>query len=220
MKELYIVRHGQTFLNSLNRTQGWVDSPLTELGREQARQMGQVLGASKLTFDAIFSSDRGRALETASLICQEANLPYSELIQLPAWREMCFGQWEGVSNPETIQAILTYHGFSSTEEAYQSRRQFRDLITETVSKVDESGWGESGEVFRSRLQTALDQVIKHLEEKGGQRALIIAHGVVMETLFNLLEPTADLPEIDNGRAMILTYQDGQFQVKKVNVEQF
>ena len=38
-KTLYLMRHGQTLFNTLNRIQGWCDSPLTEKGRDQARQV-------------------------------------------------------------------------------------------------------------------------------------------------------------------------------------
>ena len=33
MVRFYIVRHGQTLMNSLDRAQGWADSPLTEAGK-------------------------------------------------------------------------------------------------------------------------------------------------------------------------------------------
>ena len=40
MKDLYLMRHGQTFFNQEGLVQGACDSPLTELGQEQARQAG------------------------------------------------------------------------------------------------------------------------------------------------------------------------------------
>ena len=43
MKKLYLVRHGQTLFNELHMTQGWCDSPLTELGRKQAKEAGRSL---------------------------------------------------------------------------------------------------------------------------------------------------------------------------------
>ena len=39
MTRFYLMRHGQTLFNTLNRIQGWCDSPLTEKGRDQARQV-------------------------------------------------------------------------------------------------------------------------------------------------------------------------------------
>ena len=43
MKKRYLVRHGQTLFNELHMTQGWCDSPLTELGKKQAKEAGQSL---------------------------------------------------------------------------------------------------------------------------------------------------------------------------------
>ena len=40
MKDLYLMRHGQTFFNQEGLVQGACDSPLTELGQDQARQAG------------------------------------------------------------------------------------------------------------------------------------------------------------------------------------
>ena len=37
--KLYLMRHGETLFNTLNRIQGWCDSPLTEKGQDQARQV-------------------------------------------------------------------------------------------------------------------------------------------------------------------------------------
>lgn len=39
-KDLYLVRHGQTLFNRKKMISGWTDSPLTELGLEQARRAG------------------------------------------------------------------------------------------------------------------------------------------------------------------------------------
>ena len=41
LKTLYLMRHGQTLFNQLERKQGWCDSPLTELGIKQAIMAGK-----------------------------------------------------------------------------------------------------------------------------------------------------------------------------------
>ena len=43
MKRIYIVRHGQTYINRYNKMQGWCDTPLTEPGIEGAEQAGEAL---------------------------------------------------------------------------------------------------------------------------------------------------------------------------------
>ena len=40
MISFYIIRHGETLLNSLNRAQGWSDSPLTGNGEKTAKELG------------------------------------------------------------------------------------------------------------------------------------------------------------------------------------
>ena len=218
MKEIVIVRHGQTLFNLLNRTQGWADSPLTEVGRQQARDMGMALRASDLWIDLVISSDRGRAIETGRLILETAGLDL-ELQESSDWRELSFGSLEGMPNDENIKRMLEQGGYGSTLDAIENRRQFREFITDTVVLVDESGWAESRQDFEERLLTALSQTIEKLEEVDGQRALVIAHGVVMETLLIMLTE-GEMPEIENGRAMILVEENGRFRVKGVNLSQF
>ncbi|WP_139786064.1 histidine phosphatase family protein, partial [Agrobacterium genomosp. 13] len=54
---IYLVRHGQTEFNAVQRWQGQVDSPLTELGRQQAARVGHRLAAMTRTDEVhIFSS--------------------------------------------------------------------------------------------------------------------------------------------------------------------
>lgn len=53
MTRLYLMRHGQTLFNTLNRIQGWCDSPLTEKGRDQARQVRAYFEKHCMTFDSI-----------------------------------------------------------------------------------------------------------------------------------------------------------------------
>lgn len=50
MTSFYVVRHGETLLNSLDRAQGWSDSPLTDNGKKTAIELGAELKG--ITFNA------------------------------------------------------------------------------------------------------------------------------------------------------------------------
>ena len=65
--EIYVLRHGQTEWNALGRFQGHQDSPLTDLGRQQAQAQGRILAGIELSELLLISSPQGRALETARL---------------------------------------------------------------------------------------------------------------------------------------------------------
>ena len=66
--ETLILRHGETAWNRDNKMQGWLNSPLTQKGREQAKHQGDLLGQLTLTNDwAAFCSPQGRAFQTAAI---------------------------------------------------------------------------------------------------------------------------------------------------------
>ena len=219
MKEILLVRHGQTLFNLLNRTQGWSDSPLTEEGRQQARDLGMALRASDLWIDLFISSDRGRALETSRLILESSGLDQT-IHESELWREFSFGSLEGLPNDQNVVTLLARRGYDKEAASQLARKDLRRLITETVVELDESGWAESQEDFEKRLMEALELTLEMLDKVEGQRALVLAHGVVMETIFLLLEKEKDLPEIANGKAMLVSHDGAGFQVKKVNLSQF
>ena len=87
---LILVRHGQTAWNLEGRWQGHKDSPLTELGREQARQIASRLSGLKVA--AIYTSDLGRAKEMAEIIAAPHKL---SVIAREDLRERSYGMLEG-----------------------------------------------------------------------------------------------------------------------------
>ena len=87
---IYIVRHGQTEWNLLGKTQGHGNSDLTPKGIEQAELLADSM--TKYPIDYIYSSDLGRAYQTAEIIGNKLNI---EVEKTEALREMNFGTWEG-----------------------------------------------------------------------------------------------------------------------------
>src|SRR5690606_32955360 len=64
MHKLVLMRHGESQWNLENRFTGWTDVDLTETGREQARQAGELLKREGYEFDLAFSSVLKRAIRT------------------------------------------------------------------------------------------------------------------------------------------------------------
>lgn len=88
MNTFYIVRHGETENNRAKRFAGQLDTPLTELGVQQAQTMASKL--QHVHLDRIISSDLGRAFITAYLIARGHG--YTEEIErMPGLREMNYG---------------------------------------------------------------------------------------------------------------------------------
>lgn len=70
-KNLFLIRHGQSTYNLENRFTGWKDVDLTELGRSQAIEAGNILNG--IIFDSCYTSDLKRAHHTLELILNQMN---------------------------------------------------------------------------------------------------------------------------------------------------
>lgn len=86
---LYLVRHGQTVFNTQGLIQGRCDSPLTPLGRDQARAAAAWLREHNVRFDAAFSSPILRACDTMELLWAGVYM------RLRGLQERSFGTLEG-----------------------------------------------------------------------------------------------------------------------------
>ena len=80
MNSLYLVRHGQSEWTRVGRIQGRTETPLTDVGREQARVLGCLL-AQVLTDTTIpiVASPLSRALDTALIIADVLGRPGSDV---------------------------------------------------------------------------------------------------------------------------------------------
>ena len=90
MTTFTLVRHGQTDWNVARRYQGQQDIPLNAEGFQQARVLALMMKDE--TFDAIYSSDLQRALQTAQILKEGREATVTADVRL---REIGFGEWEG-----------------------------------------------------------------------------------------------------------------------------
>ena len=94
MKRLYLLRHGQTEFNVKKLVQGHCDSPLTVLGRQQARAAAAWLKAHGVVPDKVVSSPLGRAMDTASLVATELLGPDAAVEPCEGIIERSYGTFE------------------------------------------------------------------------------------------------------------------------------
>ena len=109
MATLYLMRHGQTLFNVLKRKQGWCDSPLTELGVEQAHRAGACLAERGVTFDHAYSSTSERAVDTLEVVLGELGCPDMPYERIKGLKEWNFGAFEGLT--EDTNPPLPYGDF-------------------------------------------------------------------------------------------------------------
>ena len=94
MKRLYLLRHGQTEFNVKKLVQGRCDSPLTDLGRQQAGAAAAWLKAHNVVPDKVVSSPLGRAMDTANLVATELLGAGAAVEPCEGIIERCYGTFE------------------------------------------------------------------------------------------------------------------------------
>ncbi|GAA3616407.1 histidine phosphatase family protein [Secundilactobacillus similis] len=208
---IYLVRHGQTYLNKYHRLQGWIDAPLTETGLADIAHAGDRL--SKITFDQAYTSDLPRARQTAEAILARNPSPLTEAIPNAAFREENFGYYEGNDD------VATWHLVGGPE----AHNTFNDLIStysiETIKDMlhdlDPTGDAETNAQFWARLQPGFDTVIANAND--GDNVLITSHGTTIRSIVSRFAPDIDIAvSALNGAVTKLTVTDGQISVDYYN----
>lgn len=161
IKNLYLVRHGETDWNRDKRFQGQTDIPLNELGREQAQLLNSKL--EELKIEIAVSSNLTRAYETAQIATKNLKIP---ITQDPRFRETNIGEAEGLTYDELNEKF----GLEGLEK-WRSYDE-RDLDFRYPQ-------GESKRELMYRVRTALLDVA---QTSSHQNIAIFAHGMVMRAL--------------------------------------
>ncbi|QJC21949.1 histidine phosphatase family protein [Arcanobacterium buesumense] len=99
LKRIILLRHGQTENNSQARIQGTQNTPLNDIGRQQAQTVAGELALAGIT--RIISSDLQRAFDTARTVGHTIGISVEVDSRL---RERGYGQWEGLTSAEIKEA--------------------------------------------------------------------------------------------------------------------
>lgn len=103
MKQLILVRHGESEWNKLNLFTGWTDVDLTEAGRQEAFEAGKLMLAEGFRPQICFTSYLKRAVRTLNQILQAMDMDYLPVEK--SWRlnEKSYGAIQGLNKAETAQ---------------------------------------------------------------------------------------------------------------------
>lgn len=175
-KQVYFVRHGQTFFNLYHRMQGWSDTPLTEQGRQDAVRAGQAL--SQLRFDYLFSSDLKRAVDTANMILdQHPTTNIQKPIQEPAFREEFFGYFEGTDDDQSAIMVGAPEQFTNFREIISKYgvAQMQNMLAES----DPFHHAEDHDSFWQRIEKGFDRLSKLPDNTV---SVIVSHGMTISAI--------------------------------------
>lgn len=153
MQRVYLLRHGQSNDNAHKIVSGSTETPLTELGKQQAHQAGEL--ARALNIDLIVCSPMGRAKQTAKIVAKEIGYPEDDIKVIKELAERDLGNLEG-------------HSYAKN-----------DRLNGNFPAVDFILGVEPLPQFYSRVQHALREV---LHDKKHHSVLIVSHQGVSRML--------------------------------------
>ena len=155
MPILALVRHGQSLWNHENRFTGFVDVPLTEKGRAEARQAAESLKGLK--FDVAYTSALTRAQETLGLILESLGQRIP-VIRDASLNERHYGDLQGLNKEDAAKRW-------GDDQVKKWRRSY-DIPPPN---------GESLEMTAKRVLPFYDRAISG-DLRQGKNVLVVAHG--------------------------------------------
>lgn len=214
---LILLRHGQSDWNEKNLFTGWVDVPLTDLGRSEGVRAGELIAASGLLPDVQFTSVLKRAIHTAQLALAAADRDWIPVQR--SWRlnERHYGALQGRNKAETLEKY--------GEEQFMTWR--RSFDTPPPPLDDESEFSQAHDPRYAGLGDALprteclkDVIVRMLPYwhsditpalGAGNTVLVTAHGNSLRALVKHLDGISDedIAELNIPTGMPLVYELGE-----------
>lgn len=194
VKKLVLVRHGESEWNKENRFTGWTDVDLSDKGRAEAAQAGELLKAEGFAFDFAYTSVLKRAIHTLWNILDKMDAQWLPVEKSWKLNERHYGALQGLNKAETAQKY-------GDEQVKLWRRGFA-ITPPELTKEDErypghdrryAGLAASELPVTESLATTIERVIPYWDDvikprvASGERVIIAAHGNSLRALIKFLD---------------------------------
>ena len=206
MKNILLIRHGQSEWNKLNLFTGFKNIELSEQGIEEANKAGQNFKNLDIKFNIVFTSELKRAQETAKIILQNLDQwdflnNEGKIISNINLNERDYGDLTGLNKKETAEKF-------GEEQVHKWRRGYSDQPPN----------GESLEDVVRRVKKYFEEVIRPaIQSNENDNILIAAHGNSLRALLivmNIYEPNnINSVELSTGVPIHVILKDNKFSIK-------
>ena len=177
MGTLVLIRHGQSQWNLENRFTGWVDIPLTDRGREEARLGAQLI--RHIRFHRAFTSALTRAQQTLDIVLEVIGQRALPIARDQALNERHYGALQGLNKAETAKKY-------GEAQAHLWRRSY-----DVPPPKERTDWNPEG--ISESLQDTAARTLPYFTSKilplvrAGQNILVAAHGNSLRSIVMQLD---------------------------------
>ena len=207
MKNILLIRHGQSEWNKLNLFTGFKNVELSEQGIEEANKAGQNFKKLNLKFDLVFTSELKRAQDTAKIILENLDQlddlnSKSKIIESFNLNERDYGDLTGLDKKETAEKF-------GDEQVHKWRRGYSDQPPN----------GESLEDVVNRVKTFFDSdIFPSINNSENNNILIAAHGNSLRALLIVMKiySSNDINsvELSTGIPIHIHFENNLFSIKR------
>ena len=207
MSNLILVRHGQSIWNKERRFTGWADIGLTEQGKSEAKHAGQLLKELNIKFDAYFTSELKRAVNSLDIILKVLNKKNAQINKTTKLNERNYGNLTSLNKDE----IIKKYGNEQVKiwrRSYNIRPPVMDTKHPYKNKIDLNSSSES-------LKDTYERVLPYYKEKIEplislkKNVLIVFHGnscrALLMKLFNISENKIIEFEVPTGNPLLINF---------------
>lgn len=202
-RQLVLLRHGESLWNKENLFSGWTDVDLSDRGREEVLQAGQILKEHGFTFDVAFTSVLKRAIRSLWIVLDEMDLMWIPVHRDWRLNERHYGALQGLNKSETAKKY-------GEEQVHKWRRSYdvRPPALETKDPRHPCHDPRYRHLLKDQLpatECLKDTVARFLPcwhdniapaVLSGKSVLIAAHGNTLRALVKYLDGISDA-EISN-----------------------
>ena len=215
MYKIVLLRHGESTWNKENRFTGWTDVDLSEGGRAEAKQAGELLRREGYVFDVAYTSVLKRAIRTLWIVLDELDQMWIPVSRHWRLNERHYGALQGLNKAETAAR----HG----EEQTKIWRRSYDIRPPALTPDDPRYPGHDPRYAKlSPTELPLTECLKDTVERflpywheaiapavtRGERVLVTAHGNSLRALVKYLDGISDeaIVELNIPTGIPLVYE--------------
>ncbi len=208
MNNLILVRHGQSQWNKEKRFTGWMDIDLTDQGKSEAKQAGELIKELNINFDFCFTSNLKRSINTAEIILKNLNNKNIEVVKTDLLNERHYGGLTGLNKDEVIkkygekQVKIWRRSFDTSPPKMESSHPYKNKIKSNISS-------ESLNDTYNRVVPYYEKNIKPLL-LSKKNILIVFHGnscrALLMKIFNISKKKISEFEIPTGNPLTIKFE--------------
>lgn len=169
-------------------------------------------GLKDVHFTNVYSSDSGRAIETANLVLKYSEQSKLKLEKRKNLRELNFGIFEGEKLENMWDAVGKAAGVAAPEELMKLSIQ---EVINLIRAADPTKQAEDWELFSTRIKTEIDKISEEAAANGDGTVLVVVHGLLITALIEMIDSSKTKLGVENASVTKIVYQGGTYTVESV-----